>query len=343
MAGETVLLTGATGFIASHILGILLDHGYYVIGTVRSLERAQWLVDAYKSRQDRFKLVTVEDIAKEGAFDEVIKNHKEITYVLHTASPFYHPSEDVENKILKPAIHGTTNILKAIKAYGPQVKHVVVTSSFAAITKPTRMSNPEDKYTEKSWNPFTYDEATKDPKITYTASKKLAEEVLWTFIEENKPNFTATTVNPPLVIGPLIQPLKSADQLNTSNKFVYQWLKSSPGENTDNSLKSLEVDVREVALAHVIALEKETAKGQRWFVVAGYMSPNAGLQILNKNFPDLKIAHAPAGYDLAADAANWAKYDNSQTNEQSGLKYHTLEQTIVDTAKSILEQEKNWN
>lgn len=338
-----MLLTGATGFIASYILGILLDHGYHVICTVRSVEKAQWLVDTYKSKQGQFEFAVVEDIAKDGAFDKVLEGNKNITYVLHTASPFYHPSDDVENKILKPAINGTKNILEAIKAHGPQVKHVVITSSFAAITKPSRMSNPDDKYTEKSWNPFTYEEAVKDPKVTYTASKKLAEEVLWTFIEKNKPNFTATTINPPLVLGPILQPLKSPEQLNTSNKFVYDWIKSSSGATPDSNFRALQVDVREVALAHVLAIEKESAVGQRWFVVQGYLSNNVGLQIINKNFPNLNVAKAPEGYSLAQDALGWAKYDNSQTNEQSGLKYHSLEETIVDTAKSILELEKTWN
>lgn len=34
---QTVLVTGASGYIASHIINELLQRGYYVVGTVRSL------------------------------------------------------------------------------------------------------------------------------------------------------------------------------------------------------------------------------------------------------------------------------------------------------------------
>lgn len=68
---------------------------------------------------------------------------------------------------LDPAIKGTTGILKAIKAYAPEVKRVVITSSFAAIINPKQ--HPK-VYSETEWNPVTWEEAM-DPANVYRASK----------------------------------------------------------------------------------------------------------------------------------------------------------------------------
>lgn len=89
-------------------------------------------------------------------------------YVIHTASPFHHDFSDPIEGILDPALKGTTGILRAIKAYAPEVKRVVVTSSFAAIVNPK--SHPK-VYDETSWNPVTWDEAVADRSATYRGSK----------------------------------------------------------------------------------------------------------------------------------------------------------------------------
>lgn len=68
---------------------------------------------------------------------------------------------------LDPAIKGTTGILKAIKAYAPTVKRVVITSSFAAIINPKQNVK---LYSEKVWNPVTWEEAM-DHSNVYRASK----------------------------------------------------------------------------------------------------------------------------------------------------------------------------
>jgi nucleoside-diphosphate-sugar epimerase len=91
---------------------------------------------------------------------------------------------------LDPAIIGTTGILKAIKKNAPSVKHVVITSSFAAIIDPSKGLNPGHVYSEKDWNPITLEEATLNPSNGYRASKTFAEKAAWEFVEKEKPNFT---------------------------------------------------------------------------------------------------------------------------------------------------------
>lgn len=89
-------------------------------------------------------------------------------YVVHTASPFHFNFTDPVEGLLNPAIKGTTGILRAIKAFAPSVKRVVVTSSFAAIINPEAH---KEVYDETSWNPVTWDEAVEQRSATYRGSK----------------------------------------------------------------------------------------------------------------------------------------------------------------------------
>ena len=132
----------------------------------------------------------VSDIAADGAFDKVsvlealradgdtsrwthcglqaVQSDPPFDYVIHTASPFHFKFTDPVEGILNPAINGTTGILKAIKAFAPSVKRVVITSSFAAIVN---LVEPPAVYDESSWNPVTWDVAVADRAQTYRGSK----------------------------------------------------------------------------------------------------------------------------------------------------------------------------
>lgn len=106
--------------------------------------------------------------------------------------------------LLDPAVIGTTGILKSIKKSAPTVKHVVITSSFAAIINPSTGFWPGHVYSEEDWNPITVQEALENPVNGYRASKTFAEKAAWEFVEKEKPNFTVSTINPPMVFGPIV-------------------------------------------------------------------------------------------------------------------------------------------
>ncbi|KAJ3577102.1 hypothetical protein NPX13_g3465 [Xylaria arbuscula] len=133
-----VLLTGGSGFIATHILQLLLSRGHDVITTVRSEEKAKIIRDAHPGA--KLTVAIVPDIAVDGAFDEVMQKFTDIEYVQHTASPFHFKITDPK-ELLDPAIKGTTSILHAIKKYAPSVKRVIVTSSFAAILDASKLGD----------------------------------------------------------------------------------------------------------------------------------------------------------------------------------------------------------
>jgi|TARA_R110002003_G_scaffold121_19_gene10799 nucleoside-diphosphate-sugar epimerase len=106
--------------------------------------------------------------------------------------------------LIDPAVIGTTGILKAIKKSAPSVKRVVITSSFASIVNGSKGFWPGHTYSEEDWNPITSQEATENPMMGYRASKTFAEKAAWDFIEKEKPNFTLSTINPPMVFGPIV-------------------------------------------------------------------------------------------------------------------------------------------
>ena len=84
-----VLVTGANGYLATWVVKKYLEAGYSVRGTVRSLSKSAFLNEKFAQYGDRFELVVVEDITKDGAFDEAIKG---IDAIAHTASPFHYKS-----------------------------------------------------------------------------------------------------------------------------------------------------------------------------------------------------------------------------------------------------------
>ena len=193
-----VLLTGGSGFVASHVLDLLLTHKHSVVTTVRSQEKADGIRKAYpNASKDQLDFAIVPDVEPAGAFDEAVVSDPPFEAVIHTASPFHFNVTDVKKDLLDPAINGTTGILRAVKAHAPTVKSIVITSSFAAIVN-ANLPPPASahSYSEKDWNPITQDEALQNPSSGYRASKTFAEKAAWDFVEKEKPNFTISTVSP---------------------------------------------------------------------------------------------------------------------------------------------------
>jgi len=84
-----VLVTGANGYLATWVVKKYLEAGYSVRGTVRSLTKSAFLNDKFAQYGDQFELVVVEDITKDGAFDDAVKG---VDAIAHTASPFHYNS-----------------------------------------------------------------------------------------------------------------------------------------------------------------------------------------------------------------------------------------------------------
>lgn len=326
-----VLLTGGSGFIAAHAVDYLLQRNHDVVFTVRSNEKGQKILNNHPGTpSSKLSYVIVEDIAKEGAFDEAVKSDPPFDAILHTASPFHFNVTDVQKDLLDPAIIGTTTLLRAVKRSAPSVKRIVITSSFAAIINPDKH---EKVYSEAHWNPITLEEAKASPAGGYRGSKTFAERAAWEFVEKEKPNFDIATINPPLVLGPVVHYLNSLDSINTSNERVRNLIQGKMRDGLSPTGTYLWVDVRDLALAHVSALEVPDAGNKRFFVTAGYYSNAEIAGIIKDNFPEL-ADKLPS--DLKSDVpTDVYGFDNARSKSVLGLKYRTLEASIVDTVKSL--------
>ncbi|AOA63292.1 Aldehyde reductase [Komagataella phaffii CBS 7435] len=350
-----VLLTGASGYIAQHITNELLSHGFHVIGTVRRQEQADQLHKQFTEENPALQrdpslltYVLVPDIGAPDAFDEVLKSTSDITYVLHTASPVaLNDDRALEDVYLKPAVEGTKNILSAIKKFANvSVKNVVVTASLACIMNLDKAEDKSFIHTEKVWNNNTWDQTKGGDKIVaYIVSKKEAEKAAWDFVEKEKPNFKLTTVNPPYVFGPQkFDASAKKESLNTSAEIVGSLLRTKyPSDDKlfDDPV-SISVDVRDVALYHVLPLLDADLASKRLFVVQSKFSAQRILNIINENFPDLKgkIAVGKPEETARLEALKAPEYNNSVTVGLTGVDPIPLEKTIVDSVKQILRANK---
>jgi nucleoside-diphosphate-sugar epimerase len=246
---------------------------------------------------------------------------------------------DPEKDLLIPALEGTKNILQAISAHAPQVKRVVITSSFAAIVDMHQGARPGHTYTEEDWNPETYEVAkTADGATAYCASKTFAERAAFDYVKEANAPFSVSTICPPMVYGPVEHGVTSIAKLNTSSADIYRLMNGSEKDVPQTSFYAF-CDVRDVAEAHLKAYQKDEAANQRFFVTGGSYSYQIICDILRKTFPELRdrVPEGKPGSGLGADVY---KVDNSKAKRVLSLNFRSLEECIVDTVKSLLEVEK---
>ncbi|EGD80516.1 cinnamyl-alcohol dehydrogenase family/CAD family [Salpingoeca rosetta] len=244
------LVTGGSGYLGAHVVAMLLERGYNVRATVRDVhnpiktDHLRSLPNSDKLELVQANLLDEESIAKAVSGCDV---------VFHTASPFFHMTND-EHVLVEPAVQGTLAVLRAAKANN--IKEVIVTSSTATVFA---KDTPKDHvFTEEDWS----DEAwLRERKIMYRVSKLLAERAAWKFVEEECPDMRLVVMNPTLIIGPMYQPT-----MNTSNEFLLDMFNGRKPVIPSGFMTF--VDVRDVALAHILAYENKEAKG-RFLLVAG--------------------------------------------------------------------------
>ena len=304
-----------------------------VVFSVRSDNKGETILNNHPGTpKSKLSYVIVKDIVQDGAFDSAVQSDPAFEAVLHTASPFTYTVQDPRTDLLDPAIIGTTGILNAVKKFAPSVKCVVITFSFAAMMN---IDHPQEIYSEREWNPMTMEEAASgDGATAYRGSKALAERAAWEFVENEKPGFRLSTVNPALVLGPIVNYLNSLDAVNTSNQRIRDMIL---GEFRDKNLPPtglyIWVDVRDVALTHVKIAETRETYGKGFFCVAGHMSNSEIAEIVRDNFPEYKD-RLPT--ELKSDRpGDVYGYDNSRSIELLGLEYRSLDMCIVDTVKSL--------
>jgi len=253
MSNELVLVTGGSGFIGAHCILQLLDAGYRVRTTVRSLNREAdvraMLKEGGVEPGDRLSFVAA-DLTSDAGWPEAVAG---CDFVLHVASPLPQKVPKDENEIIVPAREGTLRVLRAARDAG--VKRVVLTSSFAAIGYGQK---PQDApFDETDWT-----DPSAGDLLPYTKSKALAERAAWDFIAKEGGSLELSAVNPVGVFGPVLGPDYSVSIL-LIQRLIDGALPGCPKLNFGV------VDVRDVASLHLLAMTHPAAKGERFLAVAG--------------------------------------------------------------------------
>jgi nucleoside-diphosphate-sugar epimerase len=250
---QTILVTGGSGFIGSHLILQLLAAGYQVRTTIRNLKRegdvrAMLKVGGVEAG-DRVSFFAA-DLENDSGWPEAVAG---CDYVLHVASPLPPSVPKNEDELIVPAREGTLRVLRAARYAG--VKRMVLTSSFAAIGYGHKVR--ETPFTEADWT-----DPSGDDVAPYTKSKTLAERAAWDFLAQEGGSLELSAVNPVAVFGPVLGPDYSASIL-----LVQKMLDGAmPGAP---QLYFGAVDVRDVADLHLRAMTHPAAKGERFLAVAG--------------------------------------------------------------------------
>ncbi|KAI8581783.1 hypothetical protein K450DRAFT_231169 [Umbelopsis ramanniana AG] len=334
--GSHVLVTGVTGFIATHVANQLLKAGYRVTGTARSQAKAdavQTLFADYGS--DKFKILITGDLEKEGAFDEAVKD---VDAIAHTASPVTFNPEDPIRDVVNPAINGTISLLHSAHKYGKNVKHVVITSSVVSVA--SRDIDHPYTFTEKDWNEGAYEKIRHwkkgdpvDGSISYAASKTEAEKALWKFQKDESPKFTINAILPAVCIGRIIPAPKSAAEVSGSPGIIAVFYTGKVDLTAGNGQMPY-VNVEDVALAHVRAIERGSeTSGERFILSADTYDPQQIVDILRKHYPERKeiIPEGTPGKYPPHDQT----FDGSKATKALGIQYKDLETSLVEFSDSV--------
>ncbi|MFD3743404.1 NAD-dependent epimerase/dehydratase family protein [Nocardia sp. NPDC058633] len=327
-----VLVTGATGFVAGHCIAELLDHGYVVRATVRDLaahaKRAHLTDLARRTGGDlEFVAASLDDDA---GWAEAVAD---CDTVLHVASPFPATPPDDERELIEPAVEGTLRVLRAAAAAG--VRRVVLTSSVAAVAYGHEVDAVR---TEDDWSVV-------DRIPAYQKSKTLAERAAWEFAESTSATTELVVLNPGMILGPLLEARTS-----TSHEPVRRLL----ARDVPGSVKTgwTPVDVRDLAVAHRLAMEVPEAAGNRYicatdplwmgdmadllardFAAEGFRVPTRVLP----NWLVRLVAIFDKGVRLTVPVLGRTEHVSAdKAHRELGWTMRPIEDTIRDTADSLI-------
>ncbi len=269
MSNDLVLVTGGSGFVGVHTILRLLQAGYPVRTTVRSLEREAEVREMLRyggvEAGDRLSFARA-DLMRDEGWPEAVAGCR---FVHHVASPFPATPPKDENELILPAREGTLRVLGAARDAG--VQRVILTSSFAAIGygHDRKRTAP---FTEEDW---TDPDSPETP--AYQKSKTLAERAAWDFVAREGGGMELVSINPVGIFGPTL-----GRDVGTSIGIVQNLLEGKlPGMPR---IRIGLVDVRDVAELHFRAMTSPAAAGQRFLATASDFIPLVDVaRILREN------------------------------------------------------------
>ena len=334
---STVLVTGGSGFIASHTILQLLAAGHAVRTTVRNLKREDevraMLKNGGAEPGESLKFFQA-DLESDAGW---AKASAGCDYVQHIASPFPATVPKNEDELIVPAREGALRVLRAAREAG--VQRVVLTSSFAAVGyghAPQEAPFDETRWTDPNAGSMT----------PYVKSKTIAEKAAWDFIAQEGGGLEMSVINPVGVFGPVLGP-----DYSTSILMVQRLMDGAlPG---CPKLYFGAVDVRDVADLHLRAMTHPAAKGERFLAVSGDFLPlreiakvlrarlgDAARRVPTRELPNwlvrLSALRDPAVKQITPELGRRKNATGAKAVRLLGWAPRSREDAIVATAESLL-------
>ena len=342
MPAHTVLVTGASGYIAGWIVKYLLDEGHTVHATVRDPDRIAsvgHLLGMAETSPGRLRLFRA-NLLEPDSFDEAIAG---CDVVMHTASPFVLEGfADANEALIRPAVEGTRNVLDAAKRCHT-VRRVVLTSSVAAVfgDNVDFAKSGKAMLGDDDWN--TTSSVDHNP---YQYSKVAAEREAWK-IAATQSQWDLVTINPGMVYGPALTKASHSASIDTLVQMGDGRLRTGVPDLTYGV-----VDVREVARAHLLAAFTPEAKG-RYLLVARDLTMLDIAKLLRAKwgrqfpFPRMRVPKllvwlvgplmGPVTRDFISRNVGYpVKFDNHRSREL-GVQYRPVEQTFTEHFQQVLD------
>lgn len=344
---ETVLVTGGSGFVASHLILQLLEAGATVHTTVRRIRdslKVRPLTDMQARFPGRLKLYEA-DLLHAGTFDAAMAD---CSVVFHVASPFKLPEKikDGQSEMVEPALQGTRNVLGSVNRT-QSVRRVVMTSTIGAI-----FGDYIDVYSMKNRTVAKeyFNTSSNVKNNPYHYSKVTAEKEAWK-IQGEQDRWSLVTINPGMILGPSLTPASESGSLFLLDEmFKGYFFYGMP----DLSLAC--VDVRDVADAHIRAAVNPNAKGRyilsedhtrtfleiasfarkfhpKPYLLPSWQIPNVVVRVVGPLFgltQEYMTNHLGIRFAL----------DNSDSREELGIVYRPFAQTMADHFQSWAEQRR---
>ncbi|HEY6795221.1 MAG TPA: NAD-dependent epimerase/dehydratase family protein [Kineosporiaceae bacterium] len=336
-----VLVTGGSGFVASHLVHTLLTRGYTVRASVRRMTDPAKVDPLYRlaaGQPGTLELVEA-DLLQPKAFDDVMDGCR---YVFHVASPFLVPQQirDARQDVLEPALDGTRNLLDSVNRTS-SVQRVVLTSTVGAIfgdyadvlAMPDRVLSEDHVNTSSTLenNPYHY-------------AKTVAERAAWEAVGAQD-RWALVTINPGLVLGPSLTPASRSGSLFLMNELMSGYFFFGAP-----NFSFTVVDVRDVATAHLRAAEYPTAAG-RYILARPEMVSfaqmariirsrhPARLLVPRHRVPDRAVRVLGPRFGLNQDYIRKHlgirfTVDNRRSVQDLGISYRPVEETVLDHYES---------
>lgn len=337
-----ILVTGASGYIASWLVRYLLEAGHTVHATVRDPNRSDSVKHLHRLAEGQpgsLRLFAA-DLLKEGSFDEAMQGCE---IVMHTASPFVLDGfTDAHEALVRPAVEGTRNVLTAANRTA-SVRRVVLTSSVAALYGDNidARDRPDHSLDETCWN--TSSSVDHNP---YQYSKVAAEREAWK-LHDAQDRWDLVTINPGMVYGPALTTLSQSASIDTLISLGDGRLRTGVPD-----LMFGIVDVRDVARAHILAAFTPEARG-RYLTVAGETTLLDAARILRQRFgnaypfPRMTVPKAvvwavgplmgPVTRPFIRDNVGHSIRFDNRRSLTLGLQYHDIRQTLEEHFQQALD------